>query len=87
VWLTIRLRGVLNPPSGSGGRFPGGALPRGQVPPWPTSRGASRLYLSPLSSRCHATDSLWIRNRTLPMSSSSSKRCRRAVLPLGWLPL
>jgi hypothetical protein len=34
---TIRLRGVLNPPSGSGGRFPGGALPRGQVPPWPTA--------------------------------------------------
>jgi hypothetical protein len=38
--------------------------------------------------RCQAYDSLWIRDRTPPMSptSSSSKSRRKAVLPLSWLP-
>jgi hypothetical protein len=38
--------------------------------------------------RCQAYDTLWIRDRTLPMSptSSSSKSRRKAVLPLSWLP-
>jgi hypothetical protein len=39
------------------------------------------------ASRCQASDRLWIRDRTPPMSPSSSKNCPRAVLPLSWLPL
>ena len=54
--------------------------------------GQSQVHISQQRAialaRCQAYDPLWIRDRTLPMSptSSSSKSRRKAVLPLSWLP-